>query len=45
MLLICNAMLPVLAILNASNAFRDYNTIEDLLAIEPEPLDDEMIHL
>ncbi|KAL8396616.1 hypothetical protein RB594_003623 [Gaeumannomyces avenae] len=41
--LICNAMLPILAILIAAKAFRDYNTIEDLLGIEPP--ESEMVHL
>jgi hypothetical protein len=41
--LVCNAMLPILAIAIADRAFRDYDTIEDLLALEPE--DDEMLHL
>lgn len=41
--LICNPMLPILAIAIAERAFRDYDTIEDLLDLEPE--DDEMLHL
>lgn len=41
--LICNAMLPILAILIAARAFSGYNTLEDLLALEPS--DGEMIHL
>ena len=32
--LVCNAMLPILAILVAIKAFRDYDTLEDLLAIQ-----------
>ncbi|KAK0621131.1 hypothetical protein B0T17DRAFT_276620 [Bombardia bombarda] len=40
--LLCNPMIPILAILVANKAFRDYHSLEDLLAIEP--LDDEMIH-
>lgn len=35
MLLIYNPMLPILAILVAIKAFRDSETIEDLLAIQP----------
>lgn len=41
--LICNAMLPILAILIAEKAFRDYDSIEDLLALEPP--EGEMYHL
>lgn len=41
--LICNAMFPILAILIAAKTFRDYNTIEDLLALEPS--EGEMVHL
>ncbi|KAK0710202.1 hypothetical protein B0T26DRAFT_724321 [Lasiosphaeria miniovina] len=41
--LICNPMLPILAILVATKAFRDYETIEDLLAIQS--LEGEMLHL
>ncbi|KAK7398162.1 hypothetical protein QQX98_012469 [Neonectria punicea] len=41
--LICNAMLPILAILIAAKAFSGYDTIEDLLALEPS--EGEMIHL
>lgn len=41
--LICNAMLPILAILVATKAFRDYDTIEELLAIEAS--EGEMVHL
>jgi hypothetical protein len=36
-------MLPILAILIAARAFSGYNTLEDLLALEPS--DGEMIHL
>ncbi|KAH7250906.1 hypothetical protein BKA59DRAFT_369348, partial [Fusarium tricinctum] len=41
--LICNAMLPILAILIAAKALRSCDTLEDLLAIEPP--EGEMIHL
>ncbi|KAK0641769.1 hypothetical protein B0T16DRAFT_431464 [Cercophora newfieldiana] len=41
--LICNPMLPILAILIATKAFRDYETIEDLLDIQPS--EREMVHL
>jgi len=41
--LLCNAMLPILAILIASKAFRDYGTIEELLAIGPP--EGEMVQL
>ncbi|KAK0747306.1 hypothetical protein B0T21DRAFT_300960, partial [Apiosordaria backusii] len=41
--LICNPMLPILAILIATKAFKDYETIEDLLDIQPS--EGEMIHL
>ncbi|KAL8296236.1 hypothetical protein RB600_001635 [Gaeumannomyces tritici] len=41
--LICNAMLPILAILIAAKAFRDYDTIESLLSIQPP--ESEMVQL
>lgn len=41
--LICNAMLPILAILIAARAFSGYDTLEELLALEPE--EGEMMHL
>ncbi|KND89402.1 hypothetical protein TOPH_06078, partial [Tolypocladium ophioglossoides CBS 100239] len=41
--LICNAMLPILAILISAKAFSGYDTIEDLLALEPS--EGEMMHL
>ncbi|KAK2022058.1 hypothetical protein LX32DRAFT_574259 [Colletotrichum zoysiae] len=41
--LICNPMLPILAILVAEKAFKDYSTLTELLAIEPA--DDEMLQL
>ncbi|KDN70506.1 hypothetical protein CSUB01_07951 [Colletotrichum sublineola] len=41
--LICNPMLPILAILVAEKAFKDYSTLAELLAIEPA--DDEMRQL
>lgn len=41
--LVCNAMLPILAILISAKAFSGYDTIEDLLALEP--LEVEMMHL
>ncbi|KAF3760107.1 hypothetical protein M406DRAFT_324906 [Cryphonectria parasitica EP155] len=43
--LVCNAMLPILAILMAARAFRDCATIEDLLAIETTRGRDEMVRL
>ncbi|KAM9874786.1 hypothetical protein VDGL01_11107 [Verticillium dahliae] len=42
--LICNPMLPILAILIASKAFKDYDTIDDLLSIPPPP-EGEMVAL
>ncbi|KAK0641459.1 hypothetical protein B0T16DRAFT_214715 [Cercophora newfieldiana] len=41
--LVCNAMLPILAILVATKACRDYDTLEDLLAIQAS--EGEMVHL
>lgn len=41
--LICNPMLPILAILITTKAFQDYETIDDLLAIQPSV--GEMVHL
>ncbi|EJT68897.1 hypothetical protein, variant [Gaeumannomyces tritici R3-111a-1] len=41
--LICNAMLPMLAILIAAKAFRDYDTLKDFLDIKPP--EGEMVHL
>ncbi|KAK2038166.1 hypothetical protein LZ31DRAFT_132679 [Colletotrichum somersetense] len=41
--LICNPMLPILAILVAAKAFKDYSTLAELLAIEPT--DGEMLQL
>lgn len=41
--LICNSMLPILAMLIAAKAFRDYDTIEELLDIVPP--EEEMLHL
>ncbi|KAL2273120.1 hypothetical protein FJTKL_04930 [Diaporthe vaccinii] len=41
--LLCNGMLPILAIAIAAKAFRDCDTIEDLLALEP--VEGAMLHL
>jgi len=41
--LICNPMLPILAILITTKAFQDYETVDDLLAIPPSV--GEMVHL
>lgn len=41
--LICNLMLPILAILIAAKAFRDYDTIKELLNIVPP--EEEMLYL
>ena len=41
--LICNSMLLILAMLIAAKAFRDYDTIEELLNIVPP--EEEMLYL
>ncbi|EJT69642.1 hypothetical protein GGTG_12526 [Gaeumannomyces tritici R3-111a-1] len=41
--LVCNAMLPMLAILFAAKAFRDYDTFDALFKIQPS--EGEMVHL
>ncbi|CAI6342310.1 unnamed protein product [Periconia digitata] len=42
--LFCNPMLVIVAMCIARNAFRDYKSIDEILALEP-PEDEQMVHL